>query len=42
MAYVYAILIIKGEKKFSQVPANLKEAVRATLISLDCEYLAVE
>ncbi|MFA9376214.1 MAG: CD1375 family protein [Lachnotalea sp.] len=41
MAYVYAYLIVKGEKTYSQVPASLKEAVKAALIALDCEDLVV-
>ena len=42
MAVVYATLIIKGKKTFSQVPATLKEQVRQILIDLDCEDLIIE
>ena len=42
MAVVYATLIIKGKKTFSQVPASLKEQVRQILIDLDCEHLIEE
>jgi hypothetical protein len=41
MAYVYAYLIIKGEKTYAQVPDKLKEAVKAALVALDCGNLAV-
>lgn len=40
MAYVYAYLIIKGKKKYTEVPTNLKEEVKTALIELDCEELA--
>ena len=40
MAIVYATLIIKGKKTFSQVPDSLKEAVREILIALECPELA--
>lgn len=33
MAEVYANLIVKGRKVFSEVPEKLKEAVKAILIS---------
>ena len=40
VAIVYATLIIKGKKTFSQVPDSLKEAVREILIALECPELA--
>ena len=40
VAVVYATLIIKGKKTFSQVPDTLKEAVREILITLECPELA--
>ena len=42
MAIVYATLIIKGKKTFSQVPNTLKEQVRQILIELECEDLISE
>lgn len=42
MAIIYATLIIKGRKTFSQVPDLLKEEVRQILIDCDCEYLIEE
>lgn len=39
MAVVYATLIIKGVKKFSDVPERIKEQVKQVLIDLDCEDL---
>lgn len=39
MAAVYATLIVKGKKTFSQVPEKLKAQVREILISLDCGEL---
>ena len=42
MATVYATLIIKGKKKYSQVPNKLKSQVKEILIDLDCESLIVE
>lgn len=42
MAVIYATLIIKGKKKFSQVPNTLKAEVREILIDCDCEYLIEE
>ena len=42
MAMVYATLIVRGARTFSQVPATLKEQVRQILIDLELEYLAVE
>lgn len=40
MAVVYATLIIKGVKKFADVPARIKEQVKQVLIALDCPELA--
>ena len=40
MAVVSATLIIKGYKKFSQVPDPIKDEVREVLIALDCADLA--
>ena len=42
MAMIYASLIIKGLKKFREVPDTLKEQARQILIDLDCEHLIVE
>ena len=40
MAVVYATLIVKGKKKFSDVPDKIKDQVREVLIALDCGDLA--
>ena len=40
MAVVYATLIIKGKKKFSDVPDRIKDQVKEVLIDLDCGNLA--
>lgn len=40
MAMLYATLIIKGKKRFSDVPETLKDEVRQILIDADVEYLA--
>lgn len=40
MAVIYATLIIKGRKTFSDVPAKLKEQVRTILVDMDCAELA--
>lgn len=40
MAVVYATLIIKGKKKFSDVPDRIKDQVKEVLIDLDCGELA--
>ena len=44
MAQVYASLIIKGKKKYSDVPVygTLREEVREVLIALGHEDLAVD
>ena len=39
MAVIYAQLIIKGKRKFSQVPARLQEQVKAILIDMDLENI---
>lgn len=40
MAVVYATLIIKGKKNFSDVPEKIKDKVKEVLIDLDCLDLA--
>ena len=40
IAVIYASLIIKGRKKFSDVPASIREQVNQNLIDLDCAELA--
>lgn len=40
MAVIYAALIIKGKKKFSDVPDRIKDQVKEVLIDLDCGDLA--
>lgn len=40
MAVVYATLIIKGKKKFSDVPDRIKDQVKEVLTDLDCGDLA--
>ena len=42
MAVIYATLIVKGRKSFSQVPDKIKDQVRQVLIDLECEDLIVE
>ena len=42
MAVVYATLIIKGKKNFSDVPERIKEQVKQVLIDLDCADLVTE
>lgn len=42
MAIIYATLIVKGKKTFSQVPEKIKEQVRQVLVDLDCEELITE
>ena len=39
MVKVYVALIIRGLKKFNQVPAKIKEQVRQRLIELELENL---
>lgn len=40
MAVIYATLIVKGKKTFTQVPAILKDQVRQILIDLELPELA--
>ena len=40
MAIIYATLIIKGVKTFSQVPACIKDKVKNCLVDLDVPELA--
>lgn len=35
MAVIYAQLIIKGKRKFSQVPSRIKDEVKEILIDMD-------
>ena len=42
MAVIYATLIVKGKKNFSDVPARIKEQVKAVLIDLDLSELVTE
>ena len=42
MAIIYATLIVKGKKIFSQVPEKIKDQVRQVLADLECEDLAAE
>lgn len=40
MAVVYATLIVKGKKDFSDVPERIQEQVKEVLIDLDLAELA--
>lgn len=42
MASVYVTLILKGKKKYSDVPPKLKPQVRQMLIDLELEELIEE
>lgn len=42
MATIYVTLIIKGKKKYSDVPAKIKPQVRQMLIDLELEDLIEE
>ena len=42
MAVIYATLIVKGKKKFVDVPEIIKEQVRQILIDLEVPELATE
>ena len=42
MAVIYVALIVKGKRKFSQVPGAIKEEVRQLLIDLELENLIDE
>lgn len=39
MVVVYVALIVAGRKTYAQVPAILKDAVKAELVALDLEEL---
>ena len=40
MAMIYALLIIKGKKTFTDVPEKLKDQVRELLIDMEVPELA--
>ncbi len=40
MAIVYATLIVKGKKNYSDVPERLMVQVKEILIALDCGEMA--
>lgn len=40
MAVIYATLIVKGKKTYTQVPAIIKEQVKQILIDLEVPELA--
>ncbi len=42
MAVIYATLIVKGKKKFADVPEIIKEQVRQILVDLEVPELATE
>jgi hypothetical protein len=42
MAIIYATLIIKGKKTYTQVPEKIKPQVKQVLIDLECEDLITE
>ena len=42
MAIIYATLIVKGKKTFSEVPGTIKEQVKQVLIDIDCAELTQE
>lgn len=42
MVIIYATLIVKGKKTFTEVPDKIKEQVKEVLIDLDCGNLATE
>ena len=39
MAVIYAQLIIKGKRKYSQIPAKIKESVKSVLEDMDLDNL---
>lgn len=39
MAVIYAQLVIKGKRKFSQVPARIQEQVKDILLDMDLENI---
>ena len=42
MAVIYATLIVKGKKRYKQVPDKIKPQVKQVLIDLECEDLIEE
>lgn len=42
MAVIYATLIVKGVKNYSDVPERIKDQVKQVLIDLECEHLITE
>lgn len=42
MAVIYATLIVKGKKTYTQVPEKIKPQVKQVLIDLECEDLITE
>lgn len=42
MAVIYATLIVKGKKIYSDVPVKLQEQIKEVLIDLDCSDLVTE
>ena len=42
MAIVYALLIIKGKKEYSDVPAKLRDQVKEVLADMEVPELAAE
>lgn len=42
MAVIYATLIVKGVKNYSDVPERIKDQVKQVLIDLECEHLIQE
>lgn len=42
MDVIYATLIVRGYRTYSQVPLTLKERVKQVLIELDMEDLVTE
>ena len=42
MAVIYATLIVKGIKTYTQVPEKIKPQVKQILIDLECEELIEE
>lgn len=42
MAVIYATLIVKGKKSFTDVPEKIKVQVKAILIDLECPDLVTE
>lgn len=42
MAMIYATLIIKGTKRYQEVPAALKAQVKAILLDCGCDGLITD